>query len=105
MYLKKTTIHDVPQAKKFQSKECNSTVSHIELSERRQIGLEQAREKITKTTQRITCSAVMPLVRKYKADIVFHTKSLTGIWDTDIMDKRVKYLDGNSNAQVFSNGT
>ena len=51
----KATVQDVPQAKKFQSKGRHSTVSPEELSERWQIGIEQAREKITKTTQRLTC--------------------------------------------------
>ena len=47
----------------------------------------------------------MPLSRRYKADRVFQTKSLTGMWDTNTMDIRVKSLDGNQYAQVLSNGT
>ena len=47
----------------------------------------------------------MPLVRRYKADKVFQTKRLMGIWATDTMDGRVKSLDRNQYAQVFSNGT
>ena len=80
-------------------------MSPEELSEWWQIGLEQERYIIAKTTQRLTCSAVMPLERRCKADIVFYTKRIIGMWDTDTMDGRVKYLDGNRYAEVFSNGT
>ena len=91
----KATVQDVPQANIFQSKERHSTVSLEELSERWQTGLEQAREKIYKTTQRLTCSYVIPLTRQYKANIVFHTKRITELWSTDTMDGWVKSLDGN----------
>ena len=47
----------------------------------------------------------MPLARGYKVERVFQTKILAGMWATDIVDIRVKLLDGNRNAQVFSNGT
>ena len=60
---KKETVQDLPQAKTFQSKELYSTISPGELSEWWQIGLEQARETISKTTQRLTFSAEMPLAR------------------------------------------
>ena len=38
-------------------------------------------------------------------DRVFQNKSLTYMWTTDTMDGRVKSLEGNRYAQVFSNGT
>ena len=50
----KQTVQDVPQAKIFQSKERHSTAQPEELSERWQIGLKKERDKITKTTQRLT---------------------------------------------------
>ena len=34
---------------------------------------------------------------------MFHTKRLTGMWAIDTTDERVKYLDGNRYAHVFSN--
>ena len=46
----------------------------------------------------------MPLARRYKAERVFQTKSLTGVWATDTMDWGVKSLDGKWYAPVFSNG-
>ena len=47
----------------------------------------------------------MPLESRYKADRVFQTKSLTGMWAIDNMDVGVNSLDGNQYTQVFSNGT
>ena len=47
---RKTQVQDVAQAKPFQLKGRHSTVSPEELSEKWQMGLEQAREKIAKTT-------------------------------------------------------
>ena len=95
----------MPQAKTFQSKGRHSNVSPEGLSERWQIGIEQAIETISKTTQRLTRSGVIPLARRYKSDRVFHTKRLTGMWATDTMDGRVQSLDRNQYAQLFSNGT
>jgi hypothetical protein len=46
----------------------------------------------------------MPLARRYRADMMFQTKRLAGKWAFDTMDGRVKSLDGNQCAQVFSNG-
>ena len=59
----KVMVQDVPQAKAFQSTGRHSTVSLKELIEQWQIGLEQARETISKTTQRRTLSAVIHLAR------------------------------------------
>ena len=101
----KATVQYVPQAKTFQSKGRHSTVSPEELSERCHIVLDQVRETIAKTKQILTRSSITPLSRRYKADKVFQTKSLTGMWATDTIDRRVKSLDGNRYAQVFSNGT
>ena len=101
----KSIVKYLPQAKIFQSKVRHSNVLPEELGERWHIGTEQAREKIDKTTQKTTRSVVITLARQYKAERVFHTKRPTGIWATDTMDGRVKYLDGNQYAQVFYNGT
>ena len=88
-------VQDVPQAKSFQSKGRHSSVSPEDLSERWQIGLEQAKETLKRTTQRLARSAVMPLARRHKADRKFQTKRLAGMWASDTMDGRVKSLDGN----------
>jgi hypothetical protein len=47
----------------------------------------------------------MPLAREYRADRMFQTKRLAGKWASNTMDGRVKLLDGNQYAQVFSHGS
>ena len=101
----KAKVQDVPQDKTFQSKGLHSTVSPEELSEQWKIGFKQAREKISKTTQRLTPSDIIPLASQYKTDRMFHTKKLTGMWDTDTMDRQEMSLDRNRYSQVLSNGT
>ena len=92
---RKATVQDVPQVKKFQPKGYHSTVSPEELSELWHIVLKHAIETISKTTQKLTRSAALPLARRYKADRLFQTKRITGMWYTDTMDEQVKSLDGN----------
>ena len=60
----KPTVQDVLQANTFHLKGHHSTVSPEELSERWQIGIQQARDTIAKTTQTLTHSTVMPLARR-----------------------------------------
>ena len=105
VYETKATVQDVPQANTFQLNGRHSTVSPEKLSERCHICLEQARETIAKTTQRLIRSSAMPLSSRYKSNRVFQTKILTGMWATNTMDGRLKSLDGNRYAQVLSNGT
>ena len=56
-----STLQDVPSARTFQSKECHSTVTASDLSERWYIGLGQATQTLKVTTQRLMCSAILPL--------------------------------------------
>jgi hypothetical protein len=99
-----TEAQDLPPIKTFQSKGRHSLVSPEDRSKRWQIGLEQSKETLKRTTQRVIQSAVMPLARRYRADRMFQSKRLAGKWASDTMDGRVKLLDGNQYAQVFSNG-
>jgi hypothetical protein len=100
----KTEAQDLPPIKTFQSKGRHSSVSPEDLSKQWQIGLEQSKETLKRTTQRVIQLAVMPLARQYRADKMFQTKLLAGKWASDTMDGHVKSLDGNQYAQVFSNG-
>jgi hypothetical protein len=99
-----TEAQDLPPIKTFQSKGRHSSVSPEDLSKRWQIGLEQSKETLKRTTQRVIRLVVMPLARRYRADRMFQTKRLAGKRASDTMDGRVKSLDGNQYAQVFSNG-
>ena len=54
------TLQDVPQANIFQLKGLHSIVPPEELSERWHIGIEQARDILSKATRRLNRSEVMP---------------------------------------------
>ena len=94
---------DVPSTNVFQSSERHSDVSPEALSERWCISLKAATNTLKKTTQRFLRSAVLPLSRRYRTDMLFKCKTLRGQWSTDTMDGRCKSLDGNHYAQVFAN--
>ena len=96
-------LTDVPTLSTFQSKGRHSDVSPQQLSERWGISLKAATATLRKTTQRFMRSAILPLSRRYRTDMMFERKTLRGQWSTYTMDGRGKSLDGNKYAQVFAN--
>ena len=56
-----STLQDVPSARNFQTKECHSTVTPPDLSERWYIGLGQATPTLKATTQRLMRSTILLL--------------------------------------------
>jgi len=94
---------DVPNTNAFHSSGRHSDVSPEALSERWCISLKAASNTLKKTTQRFLRSAILPLSRRYRTDMMFERKTLRGQWSTDTMDGRCKSLDGNKYAQVFAN--
>ena len=103
MFGDRDTLTDVPSPPYFTSGNRHSDVSPRDLAERWCISLPQAMKTLKKTTQKFIRSALLPLTRRYRADRMFHRKTLAGTWSTDTMDGRVLFLDGNRYAQVFSN--
>ena len=94
---------DVKETPTFQSKSRHTDVSPEDLSQRWHISVAQAAKTIKCTTQKFLRSAILPLSRRYRSDRMFDHKTLAGRWSTDTMDGRIKSLDGNKYAQVFSN--
>ena len=74
-----------------------------ELSERWLIGLAQATATLKSTTQNIVRSAVLPLVRRYKAYRLYHLPCLPGDWYTNTLHGSTKSKAGNKYGQVFAN--
>ena len=66
-----STIQDIPSTRTFQLKECHSSITPSDLSERWYIGLGQAAQMLKVTTQRLMRSAILPLARRYRADRMF----------------------------------
>ena len=65
------SLEELPLAPTFQSKGRHSSVSPQDLSERWFIGLKKAKDTIKNTTKQILCSALLPLVRRYRADRMY----------------------------------
>ena len=97
------TLQEVPSARTFQSKECHSTVTPSDLSERWYIGLGQATQTLEVTTQWLMHSTILPLAWWYRVDRMFRRPRIRGIIYTDTMNGRYKSLDGNKHAQIFAN--
>ena len=94
---------DVKEIPTFQSKGRHTDTSPEDLSQRWHISVAQAAKTLQRTTQKFLRSAVLPLSRRYRSDRMFDHKTLAGRWSTDTMDGRIKSLNGNRHAQVFSN--
>ena len=90
-----STLQDIPLARTFQSKEHHSSVTPSDLSERWYIGLGQATQTLKVTTQRLMCSAILLLARRYRTDIMFIRPRICGTFYTDTMNGRYKSLVGN----------
>ena len=93
---------DLSMPNVFQSSNRHTDVSPEDVSERWFISIQQAKDTIKRTTQKFLRSALLPLSRRYRADRMFHTKTLRGQWATDTIDGRTKSLDGNRYAQIFT---
>ena len=97
------TLQDVPLVRTFQSKECHSTVTPSDLSERWYIGLGQATQTLKVTTQRLMHSTILPFAWRYRADRMFIRPCICGTIYTDTVNVHYKSLDGNKHAQIFAN--
>ena len=86
---------DVASAQTFHTKERKTTVTTADLSERWFIGLKQAEKTIRAMRQRLLRSAILPLVRRYRADRMYERPRFSGTIYTDTMHGHYKSLDGN----------
>lgn len=94
---------DVPEQRTCIASDRHSTIKADRLSEMWGISKKQAKTTLRVTTQRGIRSAVMPLSRQYKSDLIYSTLRLNGRWYTDTMMSNVKSIDGNTCAQIFAN--
>ena len=70
------------------------------------IGLETARRTMEMTTQQGIRTAVHPIHKRYRIDqIHLHRRRLPGLWYTDTLFSKVTSLQGNTCAQVITNGS
>jgi hypothetical protein len=69
---------DVPEQRMFIASDRHSTIKTERLSEMWGISKKQAHKTLRVTTQRGVRSAVMPLSRCYKSDLIYNTPRLKG---------------------------
>jgi len=85
--------------------ERHSSVNYENLSRKWNIGLETAKRTLQVTTQRGVRTAVHPLHRRYRVDhLHLNRRRLNGDWFTDTLFSKVVSIQGNTCAQVFTNG-
>ena len=97
-------VIDVEERKTFISKERHAAVTSENLSERWNIGLNQAKQTLKVTTQRGVRSAILPVSRRYRTDRMYHQKKLRNQkFYTDTLFGRCKSISNNTCAQIFAN--
>jgi len=87
------------------TKDRHSQVTPEELAKKWNIGLDTAKKTLQVTTQAGIRQALHPLHRRYRVDhLMLNRKRLNGHWYTDTLLSKVKSLNGNTGAQVYTNG-
>ena len=87
----------------FLSYNRHSNTTPEDLSEVWNISVEQEKLTLDATTQYHARSAIMPLSRRYRTDLMFEPKRLWTDMGTDTMDPRCQGLHGDKMCQVFGN--
>jgi hypothetical protein len=86
--------------------ERHSPVTPEGLASKWGIGLDLAKRTLQVTTQQGIRTAIHPLHRRYRVDhLHLNRKRLNGDWFTDTLFSKVESIQGNTCAQVFTNGT
>jgi hypothetical protein len=85
--------------------ERHSSVTFENLSRKWNIGLETANCTLQVTTQQGVRTAVHPLHRKYWVDhLHLNRRRLNGDWFTDALFSNITFVQGNTCAEIFTNG-
>ena len=111
LYARQILVHNAPTGAgsaaigaTFTS-ERHSAVTFENLSRKWNIGLETAKRTLQVTTQQGVRTAVHPLPRRYRVNhLHLNRRRLNGDWFTDTLFSIVTSIQGNTCAQVFTNG-
>ena len=95
-------FEDAPARRTIVSSEQHLSITPETLSEQWNIGHEQASATLCKTRQRGTRSAILPLARRYRADLHHCAQDLNGRFATDTIYADVKSLENKRYAQVYT---
>ena len=110
LYSSKILVHGAPTGTANISaaltSERHSSVNFENLSRKWNIGLETAKCTLQVTTQQGIRTAVHPLHRRYRVDhLHLNRRRLNGDWFTDTLFSKVTSIQGNTCAQVYTNGS
>ena len=94
---------DMKPTRTFISKDRHSDATPEDLSERWNISVSQAMLTLRATTRKLVRSAIMPLARRYRVDMMFDVNQLRQVFATDTMHMPDKSIRGYKYAQVFAN--
>ncbi len=88
----------------FVSQKRHPQVTKEQLSERWNIGISQAKKTLEVTTQKGVRSAILPLSRRYRTDLMYNQRKLRNQkFYTDTLFGKSKSLSNNTCAQIFAN--
>ena len=95
-------LEDILTRQTYTSTEGHVNMSAEVLANRFGIGLEKARQTFKATTQRGTRSALLPIIRRYRADRQFGVRRLNRKFATDTIWAKSKTLRRNVASQIYS---
>jgi hypothetical protein len=94
---------DIPEQRAFIASDRHSTIKADTPREMCGISKKQAHKTLRITTQRDVRSAVMPLSRRYKSNLIYQTPRLGGHGYGDTLISNIRSIEGNTCAQIFAN--
>ena len=95
-------LEDIPRARTYVSNERHNKITADRLSDIFCIGLERAKQTLQVTRQRGTRSAILPIGRRYRADLMYDVKRLNGKFATDTLWGKVNSIRNNKASQIYS---
>ena len=95
------SLDDIPTRQTYTSTERHVKMSAEVLANRFGIGLERAIQTLKATTQRVTRSALLPIIRRYLANRQFGVRRLNGKIATDTIWAKSKNLRRNIASHIY----
>ena len=95
-------LKDFPTRQTYTSTECHRKISAKVLADRFGIGIERARSTLMATVKRGTTSAILPIIRRYRAYRQHTVKQLNGKFATDAILAKSMSLRGKLVSQMYS---
>ena len=96
-------LTDIGPPRTFLSFNWHSSTTPEDLNKIWGLSLAQATLTLKATTQKLVRSAVTPLARRYRVDLMFDVRQVYGMMSTETMDARCKSIHAQKYLQLFGN--